>query len=71
MDTKYGFGLASVKEEGCPIDPQDAVMFNGPGATDKWFERQQHAFFNYRRSCGDTEEELMQHPFYLPRKQDD
>ena len=63
---KYGFGFAAIKAEGQPLDPIDAVMFTGPGATDEWFKRQQHAFFNNRRKCGDSEEQLMKHPFYLP-----
>ena len=63
---EYGFGLASIRGEGCPIDPIDAIEFTGPGATPEWFKRQQHAFFEHRRARGDTEEELMRHPFYLP-----
>lgn len=64
-------GLASLRAEGDPLDPIDAAEFSGPGATPEWFERQCHAFFDWRRSCGEPEEQLMQHPFYLPRTNHD
>lgn len=62
------FGWASIKEEGAPIDPLEAIMWTGPGATPKWFMTQCHAFFDYRRSKGDSEDDLRKHLYYLPSK---
>lgn len=62
------FGLATLKEEGAPVDPREAVMCTGPGATEAWFEKQCRAFFDYRRKKGDTEEELQRHPYYRSNK---
>jgi hypothetical protein len=57
-----------LKEEGAPIDPIEAVMFTGPRAMEGWFKRQCHAYFDYKREQGYTEEELKQHPHYIPEK---
>lgn len=62
------FGLASVKEEGTPIDPYSAMQYTGPGAAPEWFKRQCVAYFNHRRSRGDTEESLLEQygEYYIP-----
>lgn len=68
MNLKSGFGLATIKQEGTPLNPYDAIMFDGPGATDEWFKRQCKAYFNFRRLEGATERELqVEFPeYYLP-----
>ena len=60
----HGFGLASVKEEGAPLDPFDALLCTGPGATPEWFARQCNAWFSYQRTKGISEEQLATHPYY-------
>lgn len=70
MNGMYDFDFCPIREEGAPLDPIDAAMFTGPGATDEWFEKQRKAFFEHRRANGDKEEDLMRHPYYMPPNTD-
>jgi hypothetical protein len=63
----YGFGMTTAKEEGAPIDPLEALLFTGPGATPTWFANQCEAWFKHQRSKGVSEEILKQHPYYTRR----
>lgn len=63
-----GFGMATLREEGAPLDPLDAMMYTGPGATKQWFANQCEAWFKHQREKGVEEEVLRQHPYYVRRE---